>query len=89
MDLLKIGFTSALSPCAARSGEWTIRPRLLAAPGVARANVFGGEQRRIEVRADPARLLARGLTFADLAGAVSAPSTSTAAALPIRPTSAS
>ncbi|MBF5092772.1 MULTISPECIES: efflux RND transporter permease subunit [unclassified Novosphingobium] len=72
MDLLKIGFTSdRLSPMALRDlVEWTVRPRLLAAPGVARANVFGGEQRRIEVRADPARLLARSLTFADLAGAV-------------------
>ncbi|NMN05419.1 MULTISPECIES: efflux RND transporter permease subunit [unclassified Novosphingobium] len=74
MDLLKIGLMSTrLSPMQLRDlAEWTIRPRLLSVPGVARANVFGGEQRRIEVRADPARLLARGLTFADLGQAVSA-----------------
>jgi Cu/Ag efflux pump CusA len=61
MDLLKIGLVSQrLSPMQLRDlAEWTIKPRLLAVPGVARANVFGGEQRRIEVRADPARLLAR------------------------------
>ena len=72
MDLLKVGFTSdRLSPLQLRDLiEWTVRPRLLAVPGVARANVFGGEQRRIEVRADPARLFARGLALADLKGAV-------------------
>lgn len=72
MDLLKIGFTSdRMSPMQLRDlVEWTIRPRLLAAQGVARANVFGGERRRIEVRADPASLLARGLTLADLKTAV-------------------
>ncbi|KPF54586.1 acriflavine resistance protein B [Novosphingobium sp. AAP1] len=74
MDLLKIGLVSQrLSPMQLRDlAEWTIKPRLLSVPGVARANVFGGEQRRIEVRADPARLLARGITFADLGQAVSA-----------------
>jgi CzcA family heavy metal efflux pump len=72
MDLLKVGFASdRLGPMALRDlVEWTVRPRLLAAPGVARANIFGGEIRRIEVRADPARLLARNLTLADLRTAV-------------------
>lgn len=72
MDLLKVGFVSdRLSPMELRDMvEWVVRPRLLAAPGVARANIFGGEQRRIEVQGDPAKLLARNLTFADLATAV-------------------
>jgi Cu/Ag efflux pump CusA len=72
MDLLKIGFTSdKLTPMQLRDlVEWTVRPRLLSAAGVARANVFGGEKRRIEVRADPARLLARGVALADLKTAV-------------------
>lgn len=72
MDLLKVGFTSdRLSPMELRDlVEWTVKPRLLAAPGVARANVFGGEQRRIEVQADPAALFARGLGLTDLRDAV-------------------
>lgn len=72
MDLLKIGFTSdRLNPTQLRDlVEWTVRPRLLAAPGVARANVFGGGQHRIDVRADPARLYARGISFGDLRNAV-------------------
>lgn len=72
MDLLKIGFVSdRLTPMELRDlVRWTVRPRLLAASGVARANVFGGETRRIEIAADPARLYARGLGFADLRDAV-------------------
>lgn len=73
MDLLKIGFVSdRLNPMQLRDlVQWTVRPRLLAASGVARANVFGGQSRRIEISADPARLYARGLGFADLRDAVS------------------
>lgn len=72
MDLLKIGFTSdRLSPMQLRDlVQWTVKPRLLAAPGVARANVFGGESRRIEVQADPALLYARGMGLNDLRDAV-------------------
>lgn len=72
MDLLKIGFTSdRMSPMALREFvEWTVRPRLLAAEGVARANVFGGEERRIEVRAKADALLARNISLSDLVGAV-------------------
>ena len=72
MDLLKIGFVShRLTPMALRDlVEWKIRPRLLAVQGVARANIFGGEKRRIEVRVRPADLLARGLSLGDLSNAV-------------------
>lgn len=71
MDLLKIGFVSdKLSPMALRDlVQWTVRPRLIAAPGVARANVFGGERRRIEVRVRPSDLVARHVTIADVAAA--------------------
>ncbi|WP_226017272.1 efflux RND transporter permease subunit [Novosphingobium sp. FKTRR1] len=73
MDLLKVGLVSdRLTPMQLRDlALWTIRPRLLAAAGVARVNVFGGEQRRIEVRVRPMALLARGLTPGDVAAAVS------------------
>lgn len=71
MDLVKIGFVSdRLSPMELRDlVQWTVRPRLLAAQGVARANVFGGEQRRIEVRVRPAALVAHNLALADVATA--------------------
>lgn len=72
MDLLKIGFVSEkLTPMALRDlVEWTVRPRLLAVQGVARANIFGGDKRRIEVRVKPSELIARGLTLNDLSNAV-------------------
>jgi len=72
MDLLKIGFTSdRLSPMALRDlVEWQVRPRLLAAQGVARANIYGGEQRRVEVQVRPDALAAHGVSLDDLASAV-------------------
>jgi len=68
MDLLNIGFVSdKLDPKALRDlVQWTIRPRLMAVPGVARAVVFGGEVRRIEVRVDPQALAARDLSLDDV-----------------------
>ena len=68
MDVLKVGLTShALSPMELRTlADWTIRPRLLMVPGVARANVFGGEVRQVQVHVRPAVLHAHGLTVADV-----------------------
>src|SRR6058998_1078085 len=45
MDLLKIGLVSKkMSGRDLRTFvDWTLKPRLLAVPGVARANIFGGE----------------------------------------------
>jgi len=37
--------------------DWTLRPRLLAVPGVAKVAVFGGEVRQIQVQVHPERLL--------------------------------
>jgi CzcA family heavy metal efflux pump len=74
MDLLKIGFTSdKLTPMQLRDlVQWTVRPRLLAAAGVARATVYGGETRRFEVRVRPDDLAARDLSLADMVAAVRA-----------------
>lgn len=74
MDLLKIGFTSdKLTPMQLRDlVEWTVRPRLLAAAGVARATVYGGQVRRIEVQVRPDELAQRGLGLEDLNAAVQA-----------------
>jgi CzcA family heavy metal efflux pump len=74
MDLLKIGFVSdKLSERQLRDlVEWTVRPRLLAVPGVARANIFGGSPTRLEVRVRRADLLARNLSLTDVANAIRA-----------------
>jgi len=71
-EALRIGFTSdRLDPMALRDlVEWTVRPRLLAAPGVARVNLYGGQTRRIEVRARPADLADSDLGFLDMLAAV-------------------
>lgn len=72
MDLLKIGIVSEkMSPSALRDlAQWTIKPRLLATPGVARVNVFGGDLQRIEVRARARDLFARNLALSDISAAV-------------------
>jgi CzcA family heavy metal efflux pump len=74
MDLLKVGFTSdRMSPIDLRAlVDTVIRPRLLSTPGVARATVYGGQLRRIEVRARPDQLAARGMAFTDVVNAVKA-----------------
>ena len=70
--LLRIGFTSdRLKPMALRDlVQWTVRPRLLSAPGVANVQVFGGETRRIEVRARAGDLSDSDLGYADVFNAV-------------------
>jgi CzcA family heavy metal efflux pump len=69
--LLVIGFTSEeLSPLELRDwAQWTLRPRLLAIPGVAQVTLFGGGVREFQVQIDPERLFAHGLTLTDILGA--------------------
>jgi CzcA family heavy metal efflux pump len=71
MDVLKIGLVSdRLSPMELRSlAEWTLRPRLLAVPGVARVNVFGGAVRQTQILVHPSALLAHGIGLADVLAA--------------------
>src|SRR4051812_897586 len=68
MDLLKIGLVSkTMSGRNLRTFvDWTLKPRLLAVPGVARANVFGGEVEQLQVQVLPERLVAFDLTLTDL-----------------------
>lgn len=42
--------------------RWTIKPRLLAVPGVANVAVWGERDRQLQVQIDPERLAARGVT---------------------------
>ncbi len=45
---------------------WTIRPRLMAIPGVANAAVWGQRDRQLQVQVDPARLYAHGVTLEEV-----------------------
>ena len=68
MDLLKIGLVSkTMSGRDLRTFvDWTLKPRLLAVPGVARANVFGGEVEQLQVQVLPEKLAAFDLTMTDI-----------------------
>lgn len=71
MDLLKIGLVSdRLSPLELRGfADWTLKPRLLSVPGVAKCSTFGGEVRQLQVQVLPQRLLAYDLAISDVVAA--------------------
>jgi CzcA family heavy metal efflux pump len=46
--------------------EWTVRPRLLAVPGVAEVTVFGGDRRSIQVQVHSDQLIRYNLTLNDV-----------------------
>lgn len=46
--------------------DWTITPHLLAIPGVADVNVFGGDVRQFQVQIDPAKLVQYQLNINDV-----------------------
>ena len=76
-EIMMIGLTAgdsargdtaaAPSPQELRTvADWTIRRRLLAVPGVAQVVPIGGEVKQYQVLADPARMLATGVTLEDV-----------------------
>jgi CzcA family heavy metal efflux pump len=69
--LLHFGFTSErLSPLELRDlVRWTIKPQILAVPGVAQAQIFGGDVRERQLWVDPARLEGADLTLEELSEA--------------------
>ena len=76
MDLLKIGLV-----CEKMSGrdlrtfvDWTLKPRLLAVPGVAHANVFGGEVSQLQIQIQPEKLASFDLSLTDILDAAKAAS---------------
>lgn len=71
MDLLKIGLVSdRLSPMELRTfADWTLKPRLLSVPGVAKCSSFGGEVRQLQIQVLPDRLRAFGLALSDVLAA--------------------
>ena len=72
-EIMLVGVTSdTLSPMDLRTlADWTIRPTMLAIPGIAQVTVMGGELKQFQVRADPEKLRIYDLTFADLEEALS------------------
>lgn len=73
MDVLKIGLVSdRLSPRELRDlARWTLWPKLLSIPGVARINIFGGEVPQLQIQVRPEDLLAHGVTLSDVVAAAS------------------
>lgn len=50
--------------------DWVVRPQLLTVPGLAEVNPWGGTVRQWQVKVDPQKLLAYGLTLRDLTEAL-------------------
>lgn len=70
-DLMTIGITSSrLSPTDLRTlAEWTIKPRLLAVPGLAKVGIYGGAVRELRVEVDPAALVRLSVGFDEVVSA--------------------
>ncbi|HKR66450.1 MAG TPA: efflux RND transporter permease subunit [Thermoanaerobaculia bacterium] len=70
-DLMTIGLTSnTLSLVELRSlADWTIKPRLLAVPGLAKIGVYGGLVREMRVDVDPAALVRYDVSIDDVLSA--------------------
>src|SRR2546425_5973868 len=64
-DVLQVGLTSdTRSLMEIRTfADWTLRPRLLAVPGVAKIVIFGGEVRQLQIQVRPDRLLEFGTSI--------------------------
>ncbi len=43
--------------------DWVVKPQLRSVPGVAEVNSWGGYEKQYQVRVDPDRLIAHGVTF--------------------------
>src|SRR5947207_568830 len=71
MDLLKVGLVSdKMTPMELRTfADWTLKPRLLSVPGVAKCSTFGGDVRQLQIQVLPERLAAYGLSLADIIAA--------------------
>ncbi len=66
--LVHFGYTSdRLSPVQLRDiVQWIVKPQILAVPGVAQAQIFGGEVRERQIAVDPVKLAASGFTLEDV-----------------------
>src|SRR5271156_6803541 len=66
--LVHFGYTSdRLSPLELRDiVQWSVKPQILAVPGVAQAQIFGGEVRERQIEVDSVKLAAAGFTLDDV-----------------------
>jgi CzcA family heavy metal efflux pump len=66
--LVHFGYTSdRLSAVELRDiVQWIVKPQILAVPGVAQAQIFGGAVRERQIEVDPIKLAAAGLTLDDV-----------------------
>jgi CzcA family heavy metal efflux pump len=66
--LVHFGYTSdRLSPMELRDVvQWIVKPQILAVPGVAQAQIFGGEVRERQIEIDAEKLAAAGLVLDDV-----------------------
>jgi CzcA family heavy metal efflux pump len=66
--VMKIGMSSSsLSQVDLTTlARWTLRPRLMAVPGVANVAIWGQRDRQLQVLVDPDRLRANGVTLQDV-----------------------
>jgi len=69
--LVHFGFTSErLSPMDLRDiVQWTVKPQLLAVPGVAQVQILGGKVRQRQIDVDPGKLAANELSLEDVVAA--------------------
>jgi CzcA family heavy metal efflux pump len=69
--LVHFGYTSdRLSPVELRDVvQWIVKPQIMAVPGVAQAQIFGGEVHERQIEVDAAKLAAAGLTLGDVSAA--------------------
>lgn len=65
---LIVALTSkARSPMELRTlADWTVKPRLLAAPGVAKVSVFGGDTKELQIQVRRERLVKYGLSMSEV-----------------------
>jgi multidrug efflux pump len=73
-DVMYIGFASSQLSSAAISDYLTrvVQPLLVTVPGVASADILGGQTFAMRVWLDPARMAARGISASDVAAAIQA-----------------
>ena len=66
--LVHFGYTSdRLSPVQLRDiVQWIVKPQILAVPGVAQAQIFGGEVRERQITVDPAQTGLLGFVLDDV-----------------------
>ena len=69
--VLTIGITSAKqTPMQLRTlADWTLKPQILAVPGVSDVSVYGGQIKQVQIQVDPNALARFGLSFQNVMSA--------------------